>query len=286
MSHPARRALGAFAYPPGAVVHRMDLTLPPARTEVLTIHDTVAWRYPDEGNPSPAVLDEIRAAAAVICVSRNTANDLAALTGRQDAIVVHPGVDARFVGAAPLDAPTRSALGITGDYILHAGGASTRKNLEGLAEAWSIVESSVPEVSLVLAGPPHSRRDALFGGLPRVRRLGRVPDAAVPGLVAGAAVVVVPSHYEGFGLPVVEAMAAGTPVVVAKTSSLVEVGGDVAIMVEPDGASIAAGIFAALSSGFDREQYRVRASKRAATFDWDESVSRIAQVWRDVAASA
>lgn len=279
----SRRAAGRMLYSRDALVHRMDLTLPPAPHEVLTIHDTVAWKYPDEGNPNPAVIDEIRRATAVVCVSRNTAEDVYALTGRSDLRVVCPGVDERFFSPRPLSASERSRLGLPQRYILHAGGASARKNLEGLAEAWKLVNRAFPDVSLAMSGPQHDRRDELFGDLPRVVRLGRLDNELVPGLLTSAEAIVVPSHYEGFGLPVIEAMAAGVPVIAARRSSLPEAAGDAAVLVETDGRSIAEGIDHVLRGESGVSDLREKGFRRAQHFTWGESVRNLARVWSDAA---
>ncbi|MCW4458875.1 glycosyltransferase family 1 protein [Microbacterium sp. MPKO10] len=279
----SRRFAGRLLYSRDALVHRMDLTLPPAPNEVVTIHDTVAWTYPDEGIPNPAVVDEIRRARAVVCVSTNTAGDVFDLTGRSDLKVVSPGVDGRFFSPPPLTTIQRADLGLSQPYVLHAGGASARKNLEGLAEAWELVQSAFPDVSLAMSGPPHERRDALFADLPRVVRLGRVDDDVVPRLLASAEAVVVPSHYEGFGLPVIEAMAAGVPVIAARTSSLPEAAGDAAVLVETGAASIAEGIESVLRGGSAVSELREKGARRALSFTWDESVRALAQVWAEAA---
>ena len=204
-----RRALGRLLYRGDAVTHRMSLELPPSpHGDVITVHDVVAWRFPDESAPVRAAVEEARRAAAVICVSEFSAREATELMGISEPHVVYNGVDARYFDATPLDAGARRALGLPERYVLHAGGASRRKNLEGLAEAWPIVHRERPGLELVLAGPTHPRRTALFDGMPGVRLVGRLPDEVMPGLVAGAEVVVVPSLYEGFGLPALEAMAA------------------------------------------------------------------------------
>ncbi len=277
-----RRALGALVYPRGALVHRMELGLPPARGEVLTMHDVVAWRFSDEGNPPASARDELRAAAAVICVSQSTADDVAEMFGVERVHVAHPGVDDRFREPGSLTGAERVQLGIPGRYLLHAGGASQRKNLEGLAAAWRSVHAAVGDVSLVLAGPPHSRRDELFRDLPRAIRVGRLPDGVLPKLMAGAEAVVVPSLYEGFGLPVLESMAAGTPVVAARTSSLPEVAGDAAVLVDPDGPAIAEGIRYVLGADFDRDGAVAAGFARSAGFDWTTSAEAHARVWKSV----
>lgn len=277
-----RGALGRFAYPRGALVHRMGLSLPPAPVEVVTLHDVVAWRFPDEGARVATAGAELRAAAAVICVSEATASDARQLFGLTNTRVVHPGVDDRFRHAQPLDAGTRSRLGLPSRYILHAGGASERKNLTALAQAWQRITERHPDVILALSGPQHPRRDQLFGDLPRVVRLGRVDAQLVPSLIAGAELVVVPSLYEGFGLPVLEAMAAGTVVVAAATSSLPEVAGDAAVLVEPSAAGVAEGIESVLSGEVDSDVLRALGRKRSSEFTWERSAAGHAAAWNEV----
>lgn len=278
-----RRGVGRFLYPRNALVHRMNLTLPPAPREVITLHDVVAWRFPDEGTPIASAPDELREAAAVVCVSKATAADAVDMFGLENTRVIYEGVDDRFRNARPLDSATRSNLGLHGAYILHAGGATRRKNLDALAEAWRLVAASHPEVTLALSGPPHPRRTELFRDLPRVELLGRVDAALVPGLLAGADAVIVPSLHEGFGLPVLEAMAAGTPVVVAETSSLPEVAGGAALLVAPTGPAIAEGIRAVLGGEVDVEDLKARGRRRATEFTWERCVDAHAKLWNDVA---
>ncbi len=278
-----RGALGRLLYPRSALVHRMDLTLPPAPHEVVTLHDVVAWRFPDEGTPVAGAGAELRAAVAVVCVSEATAADAVEMFGLDNTRVVHLGVDDRFRGPAPLGRRALSELGIAGRYLLHAGGASERKNLVALADAWRRLADRHPDVSLALSGPQHPRRTDLFRGLPRVAMLGRVDDTLVPGLVAGAEAVIVPSLHEGFGLPVLEAMAAGTLVVAAQTSSLPEVAGGAAVLVPPTGAGIAEGIAAVLDGDVDRADLRRRGRLRAAEFTWDRCAAEHAAIWNEAA---
>lgn len=278
-----RRAVGRLLYSGDSVVHRMALELPPApHGDVITVHDVVAWRFPDESAPVPASIEEARRAAAVICVSEFSAREAVELLGIREPHVVHNGVDARFFDAAPLDVAARQSNGLPERYVLHAGGATRRKNLEALAEAWPAVHRERPGLELVLAGPAHPRRSALFEGMPGTRMVGRLPDDVMPGLVAGAEVVVVPSLYEGFGLPALEAMAANVPVVAASTSSLPEVVGDAGILVEPTGPAIAAGLLDA--TGGSRLEAMIAAGRvRAGEFTWERCAEAHARVWTSVA---
>lgn len=277
-----RRAIGRMLFRGDRVTHRMSLELPPAAHDVITIHDVVAWRFADESAPVPAAAEEARRAAAVICVSEFSAREAAELLGVRNPHVVYNGVDPRFLEASALDPTSRRELGLPERYILHAGGATRRKNLEGLAIAWPAVHRERPELELVLAGPSHPRRTELFDGMTGVRIVGRLPDEVMPGLVASAEVVVVPSLYEGFGLPALEAMAAGVPVVAAATSSLPEVVGAAGFLVAPDGPSIAAGLIDA-TSGSSLEAMIAAGRERARQFTWERSAEGHARVWASVA---
>jgi glycosyltransferase involved in cell wall biosynthesis len=278
-----RRVAGRLLYPRADVVHRTALELPPAAVDVVTLHDVVAWRFPDESSPVPAAAEELRRAAAIVCVSRFSADQAVELLGISPPHVVHNGVDPRYVDAAPLTEPELADLGIVGPYVLTVGGASKRKNLEGLAAAWPAIHAARPDVSLVLAGPEHPRRTQLFAGLPGARLLGRVADDVVPGLYAAAATVVVPSLYEGFGLPALEGMAAGVPVVAANTSSLPEVVGDGGVLVEPTTDGIVDGTLWALGGGSEVSALAARGRTRAAGFTWERSAHGHAEVWASVA---
>lgn len=280
---PIRRVVGRALYPNGAVVHRMSLELPPAPVDVVTLHDVVAWKFPDESDPVPASAEEIRRAAAVICVSEFSAAEAADLLGIDPPHVVHHGVDPRFFDAAPATRKQMQALGIRTPFVITTGGASERKNLAGLAEAWPAVRKARPDLTLVLTGPPHPRRTALFAHQPGVVLTGMVDAALVPSLMASAEAVVVPSRYEGFGFPALEGMATGVPVVAANTSSLPEVVGDGALLVAPDAHSIAEGIIDATGDDPEVDRVAARGRARADHFTWQRSLAGHASVWMSVA---
>ncbi|PJI94123.1 glycosyltransferase family 4 protein [Luteimicrobium subarcticum] len=280
-----RRLVGRLLHSRQSVLHRMDLAIPPApQGDVVTIHDTVAWRYPDESAPVRAAADEARRAAAVVCVSEFSADEVRSLLGVAEPRVVYNGVDDAYFDAPPLGTDVRRALGLEGPYVLHAGGASQRKNLGELAAAWELASPSLSGITLALAGPEHPTRTRLFAPLQRTVLLGRQPDRLMPSIVASAEAVVVPSTYEGFGLPALEAMAAGTPVIVSNCSALPEVVGDCGFVVEPRREALASALLAVTvdpDAGLAARLDRARA--RARRFTWEATARAHADIWREVA---
>lgn len=260
----------------------MNLELPPASLEVVTLHDVIAWKYADESPPVKSAIAEIKKAAAVICVSHYTAQEAVSFLGIENPFVVPNGVEEQFFDAHPLDDSILTDLGIDTPYVLASGGASERKNLAALAAAWPSIRRARPNLSLVLSGPEHSRRTALFGTLPGIHLVGRVASELMPGLIAGAVALVIPSREEGFGLPALEGMATRTPVVAANASSLPEVVGDGGLLVSPTAEGIAEGVVHASSGEPDVEEMVARGAERAKKFTWRRSINGHAEVWRRV----
>jgi glycosyltransferase involved in cell wall biosynthesis len=237
---------------------------------VLTVHDLAVWRYPEAFGRwtrqyvPRAVPRVLRGAARVIAVSEFTRGELVELVGvPEERIVVVPNaVAAEF-------APEGDAA--DGEYVLAVGTLEPRKNLQRLAEA---ARAAGRELRVV--GAPGWGDVSLDG----VTWLGRVDDAELARLYRGALCLAYPSLYEGFGIPVLEAMACGTPVVTSRGGGTEEVAGGAAVLVDPfDGDAIAAGIEAAIASRLD---LRARGLARAAEFSWDDSVRRTVAVYREV----
>jgi glycosyltransferase involved in cell wall biosynthesis len=214
----------------------------------------------------------------------------------RDRIVDHYGIDPRKIAVTHLAAgeefrpagpdsidAARAAAGIPpGPYVLAVGTIQRRKNLSRLLEAWPIVSQRVGDVRLVVVGAVGT--GAIYGAtdLDRipdgVHLVGRQGDAHLPGLYSGAELLVYPSLYEGFGLPPLEAMACGTPVVVSDAPALVEVVGKAGRIVDGRHAdAIAEGIVASLERT-DRRQMRSAAIARAEQFSWDRTAEQTAAV--------
>lgn len=279
-----RRAVGRLLYRNFDVVHRLDLRLPPApRPEILTIHDVVPWIFSDEGRPPADGASSARRADVVICPSQFSVDEVTARFGVSNAVAIPNGVSPEFLRAEPLPEARLAGLGIHRPFVLHAGGCTDRKNLAGLADAWALVHQVRPDVTLVLMGPANERRDRLFAPLPANLRIGWVDGSTARGLMASASAIVIPSLYEGFGLPALEGMAVGVPVVASDRSSLPEVCASDAYLVEPDGRGLAHGIEAALECGPDTTAMVERGRRRSAEFTWERSIAAHAAIWRSYA---
>ena len=163
-------------------------------------------------------------------------------------------------------------------YLLFLGNDKPHKNLEGLLRAWPHVRAEHPALSLVLAGVEPGRE------LPEgVKAVGFVPDADVPALVALADALVLPSFAEGFGLPVLEAQAAGTPVACSDLPALHEAGGEAAVFFNPhDAATIATALNALLGDEEKRNLLRKKGRGRARQFSWDAVAAQTAAIYEEI----
>ena len=265
-------------------------SLPPIlpRASVTTIHDLGYRYFPDEHPPATRWVRRLsnrwsaRRATRVIAISGATRDDLVRLEGvRPDKItVVHHGHAPwfrRIDDAAQVDA-VRGRHGLDRPYFLFIGTLQPRKNLERLLAAFDHLAASHPEPVLALVGAMGWQSERLERALAairardRVRLLGYVDDADVPPLLSGSLGLAFPSLYEGFGLPALEAMACGTPVLTSATSSMPEVVGEAGLLVDPlDVDAIAAGLARFADDVELRRDLGRRGEARAAGFTWERA---------------
>jgi glycosyltransferase involved in cell wall biosynthesis len=241
----------------------------------VVIHDVAALAHPEwygrtyvawQRLVMPAIA---RRARLVLTVSRFARDEIVQRLGvPEDAIAVVPnGVSPEFSPDAD-PAPAREALGLDRPYVLAVATRSARKNIAVLAETAAVLGPL--GIELVTAG---GGRGYLRGGeRPPGRELGYVPEELLPGLYAGALALAMPSLYEGFGLPCLEAMACGTPVVAADRAALPETCGDAALLVDPrDAEAFAAAVERAATDDAEAARLTAAGLDRAAGFTWERS---------------
>jgi len=265
---------------------------------VTTIHDLSFIRFPHLFRPANRLYLTVmtrlsaRRARHLIAVSEHAASESVALLGvpRDKITVVYHGVDADF-RPLPADqvAAFRERQGLPERFILFVGTLEPRKNLIHLIEAFDRVYKG--ESRLVLAGGKGWLYDDLFAKIEAldlkdaVLLPGYVPNEDLPLWYNAATAFAYPSFYEGFGMPVTEAQACGTPVVTSNRSSLPEAAGEAALLVDPhDVDAIAAGLRRVLSDASLREQLREQGLSRAQTFRWADTARETVQVYRQAVA--
>lgn len=279
-ARPGRPRRGAWR---GArLVHLVGLDLPPPeRTPfVAMVHDLAALRYDDEGSLPPWTAEIVGGAACVFTPSAFTAGELAAVFGTpRDRIRVIGGGPALATDAEPLSLDELRALGIEPPFVLRCGGWTARKNVPLLLDAWHRVDGA----TLVLAGPPQPARDALLAEAPgRVVALDYVEAGLLARLLRSASALASTSSYEGFGLPVLEALAAGTPVVAVRTPFTEEMCGDAALLVEPRPEAVAAALGDVLADGHG---LRRAGRERAAAFTWARAADAVLSAYASASTS-
>jgi alpha-1,3-rhamnosyl/mannosyltransferase len=251
-----------------------------------TIHDLTCWLMPQfhtEGNirADRSFADQIlKRADGLIAVSENTRQDAIRLLGIAPERIqtIYSGVADEYFAAQP----TRRKK----PYALYVGTIEPRKNLDALLDAWGQLNGELREkYELVIAGPRGWGSENTFARIgSEATYLGYVPEADLPGLVAGASVFVYPSLYEGFGFPVVQAMAAGVAVLTSNTSCLPEVAGDGALLVDPGSVSeIAEGLARLLESDSLRAQIGSRGREKAKQFRWETCAAQSLEFFHHVA---
>jgi glycosyltransferase involved in cell wall biosynthesis len=271
-------------------VYSPDFTAPPvgkARSHI-TVHD-LAWFHPEAVTPKPLadflgpVVDRaVRHAATVFTVSDTIRNEILNRYSipPEKVIVASNAADERFFAEQPLADAELVTLRTRRPFLLYIGAIEPRKNVGALVDALARLPD---ELQLVIAGNDGWdsgniwRQIAQSPSSGRIVRAGFVSDETLPTLIASATAVVYPSHYEGFGLPVVEALAAGVPVAVSDLPVFHEVGGQEVEYFDPtDSADIAHAIERAISSDRQSGARRERRSAWARRFDWQSSANVVA----------
>ena len=256
------------------------------RPHVVTVHDMIAELFPKLRRRADLVTDKRRyidGATHIICVSETTKGDLVRIFGDVQApiSVIPHGVNPRF-------RPTEARiLGWPDNYLLYVGRRDGYKDAATLLVAMSHIRSEFPDLKLMLLG------GGQLGASERnqISRLGlgdqviqrNVSDRDMPAAYSGAQAFVFPSRYEGFGLPVLEAMACGTPVVLARAASLPEVGGSAALYFEPgDAIDLATRISGLLQQTEARRSWVDRGRERASNFTWSETARAHSQIYAQI----
>jgi glycosyltransferase involved in cell wall biosynthesis len=265
---------------------------------VFTLHDLIFRLYPETHKPlnrwflTLTMPRFLQAADAVITVSRHTATDAMRFYGLDEKKihVIHEGVNPLFRPASTeAIARVRQKYALPDRFILSLGTIEPRKNLTALLDAYRTLRGAGSDVGLVFAGKKGWLYEGFFR---RLRELGLedevvftgfVDDADLPALYSAAELFVFPSLYEGFGLPVLEAMACGTAVISSNAASLPEVSGDAALLVDPTGvADLAGAIEEVLDNGVHREELEGKGPEQAAKFSWDKAAEQTLQVYRSL----
>jgi glycosyltransferase involved in cell wall biosynthesis len=274
------------------VVHATAIAYPAADAPVVvTVHDlaflddpTLATRHGLRFFRRGTALARDHA-RLVVCPSEATKRECVAAGFDQARLRVVPwGVRVEPASADDVRA-ARRAHGLDRPYVLFCGTVEPRKNLPALLDAFGRIERR--DVDLVLAGPAGWNEDLeparrALGG--RIHLLGFLPRQRLDALLAGASAVCYPSRREGFGLPVLEAMAQGAPVVTSTGTATEEVAGDAAVLVDPaDTASIAAGLARVLDDADLAAELRQRGRARAAQFPWSASADAYQAVYEEAA---
>lgn len=278
---------------PVDIVHATNFLAPPARVPtIVTVHDLGFVRYPELCLPEALHYRGGIAAALERGAVLHTPSEYVAAEARAEF-----GVEAERVVAIPNGLPPVTGgdpysgrrIASSDRYLLALGTVEPRKNLPRLVRAFDAVAAADPDLGLVIAGADGPDSDRLTAAVEactasgRVRRLGYVSIEERRDLLAGASVFAYPSLYEGFGLPPLEAMAVGVPVLAADTGSLPEVLGDAAVLVDPEDVDgIAGGLHQLLNDEALRLELVARGRERSKSFDWDATAARLVELYREL----
>ena len=263
---------------------------------VVTVHDLTFFDHPEWHERSKvlffrrAIIASARRAAVIVCVSDTTAKRLAVVAPpRGQAVVIHHGVDTERFRPHADEADDRArlaALGIVAPYLAFVGTLEPRKNLPSLVAAFSRIAGEHPDLRLVLAGKPGWGADAVdaavvaSGVAERIVRPGYLPDDALPAFLRRASAVMYASHEEGFGMPPLEAMASGTPVLTGADVATAHLAGDAVATAQLDPASLADGIRRVLDPA-EADRLRTAGLALVSRFSWSAAAASHVTAYRD-----
>lgn len=291
------RALGGDVFHAPHYVYPLMLPCP----GVVTVHDCIHLRFPRQlPNPGAGIYARlmlrhaVRAADRVIAVSQATRADLIELVDadRGKIEVIPHGCDPFFLAAVPAEEleQMRRKHGLERPFLLSVTNIKPHKNLKRMLQAFGQLHGDYPDLELVIAGGSlhnHPELQEICGecGIgERVRSLGFLPKGDLRALYNMAEIFVFPSLYEGFGLPPLEAMACGTPVVASRSSAIPEVVGHSGLLVNPYRVdAIAEAVRSLLENDGFRHALGAQGRRRAREFDWDDTARRVLDVYRSVA---
>jgi glycosyltransferase involved in cell wall biosynthesis len=258
--------------------------------KIITVYDltpivlTDAYRFRFRFTFSLQMKNALRRADKIVAISQSTRNDLINIlkSDPKKIFVIYPGCDKAVFRPDIKDSTIQEVLkkyGIHGKYILYSGTLEPKKNIGRLIESFSMLKSEKNiRHKLVLAGKKSWKSTAILESIDKLSNkdevilTGYIPETDLASLMSGADVFVFPSLHEGFGIPLLEAMACGTPVITSKTSSLPEVVGEAGILVNPYSAlEISEAILRVITNDRVREQMRQKGLDQAKRFSWEES---------------
>ncbi len=292
----ARLHEGIYHYP------CLDLPFNGARHVVVTCHDIEPLIAPHLFSRKIVLYyrffaKRLRVVNNIITVSQKTADDLVEIIGidRRRIRVIYLGAEEYFhpISDESVLRKLQNKYALPKDYILYVGNTMPHKNLARLILAFSRIHSDFPKVHLVIAGGPDQYRNNVKKIVAennlndKVKFLGKIPEEDLPVLYNGCRLFTFPSLYEGFGLPVLEAMACGAPVLASTAGSLPEVVGDAGVLVDPlDVDGIADGISRVLADSSLAGLFSQAGVQRAAVFTWESCARSHLLVYRQILAEA
>ncbi|MGA2271750.1 MAG: glycosyltransferase family 1 protein [Bryobacteraceae bacterium] len=277
------------------VFHTTHLVRHPPRRPRLTatIHDMTCWIVPELHPAANLRADRgfaaiLRRADRLIAVSESTKTDAVRILGLppEKITVIYSGIATPFFDpSAEAIHAIRARYGLHRPFVLFIGTIEPRKNIGMLLDAFEALPPSVrQEFELVIAGPIGWASAEITARVRRVRYLGYVPEPDLAALTAAATVFAYPSLYEGFGFPVAQAMAAGTPAITSRVSSLPEITGDAALLIDPRSLTeLRDALSRLLLTPTLRAELAARGRSRARAFRWEECAARSMRFFQEAA---